>query len=74
MTPRRLGFARRIRVRTPFGCQHEAWDCRPFGFGRILAPILPTRIELAQGTELDLTTGELSTAVESDTADNRWSA
>ena len=58
---RKLGFAKRILVQTRFGAQHGAWDCRPFGLGRIVAPILATQIELVPGTELDLTTGEIST-------------
>ena len=54
-----LGSARRVQVRMPLGARCEAWDCRPFGFGRIIAPMLPTVMELAPGTHLDLFTGEL---------------
>lgn len=57
-----MGSARRVKVRTPLGSRCEAWDCRPFGFGRIIAPVLPTQIELAPGTQLDLATGELRRA------------
>jgi len=55
---RSIGCARRIRVRTPMG-KRSAWDCRPFGLGRVIAPALPTAIELSPGTELHLMTGEL---------------
>ena len=56
---RTLGTAKRIRVRTPAGVSHQAWDCRPFGFGRILAPIASGAIDIAPGVELNLATGEL---------------
>ncbi len=56
---KRLGFARRIRVRMPFSATRMAWDCRPFGLGRIVAPRLRTTVEIATGIHLDLTTGEL---------------
>lgn len=65
---RRIGYAKRIRVRLALGVQHEAWDCRPFGFGRVVAPALPTRVEIAQGTYLDLRSGELRAAGRSATA------
>lgn len=56
---KRVGFARRIRVQMPLGARHAAWDCRPFGLGRIIAPSLPTRVEIAHGTWLDLASGEV---------------
>ena len=56
---KRVGYAKRIRVQMPLGTRHEAWDCRPFGLGRIIAPALPTRVEIAQGTYLDLASGEV---------------
>jgi hypothetical protein len=56
---KRVGIAKRIRVQMPLGARHEAWDCRPFGLGRIIAPALPTRVEIAQGTWLDLASGEV---------------
>ena len=46
----------------PLGVRHEAWDCRPFGLGRVIAPELPTHVEIAQGTYLDLSSGELRAA------------
>jgi len=54
-----LGCARRIRVRTRFGGYCQAWDCRPFGFGRIVAPRARGAIEIAPSVELDLANGEL---------------
>jgi hypothetical protein len=54
-----LGRARRIRVRTAFSAHCRAWDCRPFGFGRIVAPVATGSIEIAPHVELDLATGEL---------------
>jgi len=54
-----LGRARRIRVRTAFGGYCQAWDCRPFGFGRIVAPVATGSIEIAPHVELDLATGAL---------------
>ncbi len=59
---RRIGFAKRIRVQTPFGARERAWDLRPFGLGRVVAPELPTRVEIAQGTFLDLSSGEVRAA------------
>jgi len=59
---KRVGFARRIRVQMPLGVRHEAWDCRPFGLGRVIAPELPARVEIAQGTYLDLSSGEVLAA------------
>ena len=56
---RRLGHAKRTRVRTTFGSYCEAWDCRPFGFGRIVTPVATGSIEIAPRVELDLATGEL---------------
>ncbi len=54
-----LGRAKRIRVRTAFSGSFQAWDCRPFGFGRIVAPVATGTIEIAPRVELDLATGEL---------------
>jgi hypothetical protein len=54
-----LGHARRIRVRLPLYATRYAWDCRPFGFGRIIAPRVSGSIDLAPGVELDLANGEL---------------
>jgi hypothetical protein len=54
-----LGCAKRITVEMPLGARRGAWDCRPFGFGRIITPVLPIRIELDNGTHLDLRSGEL---------------
>lgn len=59
---RRIGFAKRVRVQTPFGAREKAWDLRPFGLGRVVAPELPTRVEIAQGTFLDLSSGEVRAA------------
>ena len=59
MKTRKIGSAKRIRVRLPLGEIRDAWDCRPFGLGRIVAPALPVKIELEPGTHLDLGTGEL---------------
>ena len=56
-----LGMAKRIRVRTPLGSTRAAWDCRPFGFGRIVAPIADGEIEVAPGVYLHLHTGALRT-------------
>jgi hypothetical protein len=56
---RRLGYATRIRVRMPLLATRYAWDCRPFGFGRIVAPCVPGMIEIAPGVELSLADGEL---------------
>lgn len=56
---RTIGSARRVRVALPLGAQREAWDCRAFGLGRVVAPQIPTSVELAPGTYLDLRTGEL---------------
>jgi hypothetical protein len=53
-----VGRAARIRVRLPLGAQREAWDCRPFGKGRIVAPRTTGSIEL-DGLQLDLANGEL---------------
>lgn len=54
-----IGSAKRISVDLGMGARQRAWDCRPFGFGRVVAPILPVQIELERGTHLDLHTGEL---------------
>lgn len=54
-----LGTAKRVRVRMPLGAWRSAWDCRPFGFGRIIAPIAEGEIEITPGVDLDLATGTL---------------
>ena len=59
---RRIGFARRVRVRLPFGASRQAWDCRPFGGGRIVAPAVPTEIEIASSTWHNLRSGEVRCA------------
>jgi hypothetical protein len=56
-----MGNAKRIRVRTPFGSSRAAWDCRPFGLGRIVAPVADGEIEIACGVYLNLHTGALRT-------------
>lgn len=59
---KRIGFAKRIRVQMPFGARENAWDLRPFGLGRVIAPELPTHVEIAHGKFLDLSSGELRAA------------
>ena len=59
---RRIGFAKRVRVRLPFGISRQAWDCRPFGGGRIVAPALATEVEIAHSTWLNLRSGEVRAA------------
>jgi hypothetical protein len=54
-----LGRAERIRVRVSLSDCTQAWDCRPFGFGRIVAPVASGCIEIAPHVELDLGTGEI---------------
>ena len=54
-----LGNAKRIRVRTPLGISRAAWDCRPFGFGRVVAPIADGEIDIAAGVHLSLADGAL---------------
>lgn len=54
-----VGIAKRVRVRMPFSTIRSAWDCRPFGFGRIVAPMASGVIEIAPGVDLNLQTGEL---------------
>lgn len=56
---RHVGYAKRIRVRMPFAATRYAWDCRPFGLGRIVAPMIPTTIDLAEGVCLNLATGDI---------------
>ncbi|MGD9764741.1 MAG: hypothetical protein AB7V27_13585 [Candidatus Binatia bacterium] len=55
-----LGQAKRVQVTTACGARATAWDCRPFGLGRIIAPKIPIKIELEPGMDLELATGELS--------------
>jgi hypothetical protein len=54
-----VGTAKRVRVQMPFKAVRSAWDCRPFGFGCIVAPIASGTIEIAPGVDLDLSNGEL---------------
>ncbi len=54
-----FGTAKRIRVRMPLSATRYAWDCRPFGFGRIVAPVASGVIEITPGVHLNLATGEL---------------
>jgi hypothetical protein len=54
-----LGRAKRVRVEMPLGERRGAWDCRAFGFGRIVTPVLPMQVELEPGTHLDLRSGEV---------------
>jgi len=54
-----LGRAKGIRVRLTLGGFERAWDCRLFGFGRIVAPVARGRIEIAPHVELDLATGTI---------------
>jgi hypothetical protein len=61
-TMKRLGCAKRIRVTTPLGTRRQAWDCRAFGHGRVITPILPIQIELSHGVHLDVHTGEVRSA------------
>ena len=56
-----LGTAKRVRVRTTYGSSCSAWDCRAFGFGRVVAPVAQGEIEIAPGIHLNLTTGTLRT-------------
>jgi hypothetical protein len=58
---KRLGNAKRIRVRTALGSSCSAWDCRPFGLGRVVAPVVDGEIEIAHGVHLNLSTGALRT-------------
>lgn len=55
---RLLGKAKRIRVKMPAAARC-AWDCRPFGLGRVVAPMMATDIEIANGVMLNLRSGEL---------------
>ena len=59
MAPRMIGCARRVRVKLPLGKRLSAWDCRPFGFGRIVTRLLPMQIKLDRQTRLDIRTGEV---------------
>ena len=54
-----IGCAKRVTVELPLGEHRGAWDCRPFGFGRIITSRLPIKIELDQGIHLDLRSGQL---------------
>ena len=65
MRMKTIGKAKRVRVETPLGERCSAWDCRAFGFGRLVAPRLPIRVELQPGTHLDLRSGELRMALSS---------
>jgi len=59
---KRLGRAKRVRVKMDFAATHSAWDCRPFGLGRIVAPVMSAVIDIARGVQLNLRTGELRAA------------
>ncbi|HZR81308.1 MAG TPA: hypothetical protein VFD92_09460 [Candidatus Binatia bacterium] len=59
MRTKSIGRAKRVVVTLPFGARRSAWDCRPFGFGRIIAPRLDTELKLAADTVLDLARGEV---------------
>jgi len=63
---RTIGTARRIRVRMPISGYRSAWDCRPFGFGRIVAPVIDGVIDIAPGVHLNLATGRLRSESESE--------
>jgi hypothetical protein len=52
-----IGTAKRIRVRMPIVGSRSAWDCRPFGLGRIIAPVTDGVIEIAPDVHLDLASG-----------------
>lgn len=54
-----FGIAKRVRVRMPLGSSRSAWDCRPFGFGRVVAPVAAGEIEIVTGVRLNLATGAL---------------
>ena len=58
-----LGTAKRIRVHLPLGSSRSAWDCRPFGFGRVVAPVADGEIDIAPGVHLNLASGALRTEV-----------
>ena len=60
-----IGCAKRIQVSMPLGERRGAWDCRPFGYGRIVTPVLPMQIELERGAHLDLSSGEVSVSRQS---------
>ena len=59
MKMKTVGCAKRVHVETLLGERHGAWDCRAFGFGRVVTPVMPMQIELEPGTHLDLHSGEL---------------
>jgi hypothetical protein len=59
MEKKSVGCATRVRVELPLGARRGAWDCRRFGLGRIVTPVLPMQIELVPGMHLDLCNGEL---------------
>lgn len=60
MEAKQIGNAKRIRVELPLGAKRTAWDCRPFGFGRIVTPRAPVTIELGSGIMLDAATGAVT--------------
>jgi hypothetical protein len=60
-----LGHAKRIRVRMPLSVTRSAWDCRPFGLGRIIAPRIDMVVQIADGVHLNLATGEIRADVHS---------
>ena len=59
MRAKSMGRARRVVVMLPFGARRRAWDCRRFGFGRVIAPQVDMSLQLAPDTFLDLSDGEL---------------
>jgi hypothetical protein len=59
MKVRTIGCAKRVRVKMPLGKTCRAWDCRHFGLGRIVTPVLPIEIELNPGMHLDVHTGKV---------------
>lgn len=59
MQAKSMGRARRVVVMLPFGARRRAWDCRPFGFGRVIAPQVDMKLQLDPDTVLDLSDGEL---------------
>ena len=56
-----IGSAKRVRVKLPLGQTCLAWDCRPFGLGRIVTRDVPVDIELDPGMHLNAHTGRVWT-------------
>jgi hypothetical protein len=59
MKVRTIGCAKRVRVKMPLGQTRLAWDCRPFGLGRIVTRVLPIEIELNPGMHLNAPSGRV---------------